>query len=152
MHISPSFWTKYDAFNTSLSLPKRFSPLVYFSFLNLACLSFSLFPSNYTSPFQFPRPFRDRPNNNMAVFVDLEDDDVDLPQPGHNGITPLWTGTGTVPAFESRADTAHVNKNEQQQQHDGEVPADHDDREEAAHESAVEEITRSMTVALGCYP
>lgn len=87
----------------------------------------------------------------MAVFVDLEDDDVDLPQPGHNGITPLWTGAVTVPAFESRADTAHVNKNEQQQ-HDGEVPADHDDREEAAHESAVEEITRSMTVALGCYP
>lgn len=82
----------------------------------------------------------------MAVFVDLEDDDVDLPQPGHNGIKPLWTGTS--PPFESQADTEHVNKSE----HDGEVPAGHGDREEAAHESAVEEITHSMTVALGCYP
>lgn len=82
----------------------------------------------------------------MAVFVDLEDDDVDLPQPGHNGIKPLWPGTALV--SEPPAGTEDTTKSE----NDDEVPADHTDREEAAHESAVEEISHSMTVALGCYP
>lgn len=82
----------------------------------------------------------------MAVFVDLEDDDVDLPQPGHNGIKPLWPGSIAAP--ESQVVMEDVHKNEK----DDQVSADHNDREEAAHESAVEEISHSMTVALGCYP
>lgn len=82
----------------------------------------------------------------MAVFVDLEDDDVDLPQPGHNGIKPLWPGTAPVP--ESQAGMGDAGQSENIDP----VPADHYDREEAAHEPAVEEETHSMTVALGCYP
>lgn len=82
----------------------------------------------------------------MAVFVDLEDDDVDLPQPGHNGIKPVWNGA--APAPKSQAGIEDVNKSE----NDDGVPADRTDREEAAHESAVEELPHSMTVALGCYP
>lgn len=79
----------------------------------------------------------------MAVFVDLEDDDVELSQPGQNGIKSRWTL-----ASESHAGL----EDESKTKNHNEVSADHDDREEAAHESAVEEITHSMTVALGCYP
>lgn len=81
----------------------------------------------------------------MAVFVDLEDDDVDLPQPGHNGIKPLWPGSVAAPESQVVKEDGNKNGNDQ-------VSADHHDREEAAHESAVDEISYSMTVALGCYP
>lgn len=78
----------------------------------------------------------------MAVFVDLEDDDVDLPQQGHNGIKPVWSG---MPPSEPSA--ARADKEEHRL-----VSPDTTDREEAAHEPAVQEDPNSVTVALGCYP
>lgn len=80
----------------------------------------------------------------MAVFVDLEDDDVDLPQQSesYHGIKPVWAGF--APAEPSATAVA---KDEHET-----VFSEHTDREEAAHEPAVEEVPISMTVALGCYP
>lgn len=80
----------------------------------------------------------------MAVFVDLEDDDVDLPQQpeGFNGIKPVWTEFAP-----SEPLATAVAKHEHE-----EAFSENIDREEAAHELAVEEDPNSMTVALGCYP
>lgn len=78
----------------------------------------------------------------MAIFVDLDDDDIDLPQQGHNGIKPVWTG---MPPSEPLA--ARAGKEEHSM-----VSADNAAREEAAHEPAVQEEPNSVTVALGCYP
>ena len=73
----------------------------------------------------------------MAVFVDLDDDDVDPPpQPGL--FKPIWNGTlnghnnATAPSV---------------------LEKDKDDRKEA-HEFAVRENLNqnSTTEALGCYP
>lgn len=85
---------------------------------------------------------------NMAVFVDLEDDDVDIPQPGYNGIKPLWHGTLPTP----EPSTSSSDENENEGRNDNRVSLNQKDREEAAHESAVDEEPNSMTVALGCYP
>lgn len=78
----------------------------------------------------------------MAVFVDLEDEDVDLPRQGHNGIKPVWNGLAP-----SEPSIVGVERGT----YTGLFP-ENTDREEAAHESAVEENPNSMTVALGCYP
>lgn len=78
----------------------------------------------------------------MAVFVDLDDDDVELPQQGHNGIKPVWNGMAPPEPSPPGAD-----KDEH-----ATVSPDKTHREEAAHEPAVHEDPTSMTVALGCYP
>lgn len=90
---------------------------------------------------RFPRA--PLPGTNMAVFVDLEDEDVDLPQQGHNGIKPVWNGL--APSEPSTFGVVEKGT------YCG-VSAENIDREEAAHESAVDESPNSMTVALGCYP
>ena len=78
----------------------------------------------------------------MAVFVDLEDDDVEpLEQQGHSLSKPVWNGTAPP-------DCSVVRGHEEQ---DGAAPPGPDDREEATHEPAVAEAYL-MTVALGCYP
>lgn len=82
----------------------------------------------------------------MAIFVDFEDDDVDLPQPGHNGIKPVWIAPPEVSTItpddktfsEDRPEDSGSYRNSQFQ--------------EAAHEPAVQEPANSVTVALGCYP
>jgi hypothetical protein len=76
----------------------------------------------------------------MAVFVDLEDDDVEPLEQGHNLTKPVWNGN--VPP-----DCSVVHGHEEQ----GDAPPDLYDREEATHEPAVAEA-HLMTVALGCYP
>lgn len=76
----------------------------------------------------------------MAVFVDLEDDDVEPLEQGHGLNKPVWNGAAPP-------DCSVVNGHEKQ---DG-TPPGPDDREEATHEPAVAEV-HPMTVALGCYP
>lgn len=76
----------------------------------------------------------------MAVFVDLEDDDVEPLEQGHGLTKPVWNGTAPP-------DCSVVHGHEG---HDG-APPGPDDREEATHEPAVAEA-HLMTVALGCYP
>ncbi|KAF3760760.1 hypothetical protein M406DRAFT_48282 [Cryphonectria parasitica EP155] len=83
----------------------------------------------------------------MAVFVDLDDDDVDLPQQGLNGMKPVWNGT--LPSETSTRSPLKDDGHSLQ----GPDPSDSIHREEGAHERAVREIyPNSMTVALGCYP
>lgn len=77
----------------------------------------------------------------MAVFVDLDDDDVDpLPQPGL--FKPIWNGAATGPGHH-RSNAAAPSATEK----------DKDHRKEA-HEFAVRENLNqnSTTEALGCYP
>lgn len=76
----------------------------------------------------------------MAIFVDLEDDDVDIPQPGHNGIKPVWTAPPELSTKTLDRNVCSVDRPE------------NPDCQEAAHEYAVQEPANSMTVALGCYP
>ncbi|KKY39607.1 hypothetical protein UCDDA912_g00387 [Diaporthe ampelina] len=76
----------------------------------------------------------------MAVFVDLEDDDVEPLEQGHGLTKPVWNGTAPP-------DCSVVHGHEQH----GNAPPGPDDREEATHEPAVAEA-HLMTVALGCYP
>lgn len=77
----------------------------------------------------------------MAVFVDLEDDDVEPLEQGHGLNKPVWNGNAPP-------DCSVVHGHEE---HDGVPPPGPDDREEATHEPAVAEA-HLMTVALGCYP
>ncbi|CAN8106122.1 unnamed protein product [Discula destructiva] len=89
----------------------------------------------------------------MAIFVDLDDDDVDLPQHDHNVTKPVWNGTSPAPSKPSAVVAARD---------DGDSTAHNDSpsaanaagtsRSEATHEPAVHESPNSMTVALGCYP
>ncbi|KAH8785693.1 hypothetical protein F5883DRAFT_535844 [Diaporthe sp. PMI_573] len=76
----------------------------------------------------------------MAVFVDLEDDDVEPLEQGHGLTKPVWNGNAAP-------DCSVVHGHEEQ----GGAPPGPDDREEATHEPAVAEA-HLMTVALGCYP
>lgn len=75
----------------------------------------------------------------MAVFVDLDDDDVDP----SNAIKPIWNGA--VPPEPSSTHMAGKG-------HDHSPSSDTPHRDEAAHQPAVQEPPNSMTVALGCYP
>lgn len=77
----------------------------------------------------------------MAVFVDLEDDDVEPLEQGHGLNKPVWNGNAPP-------DYSVVHGHEE---HDGVPPPGPDDHEEATHEPAVAEA-HLMTVALGCYP
>ncbi|KUI72901.1 hypothetical protein VM1G_08213 [Cytospora mali] len=79
----------------------------------------------------------------MAVFVDFGDDDVEPPQQGHNLTKPVWNGTAPPADYH--------NDHEYEQKPDDDVSSDRNDREEATHEPAVQEV-HSMTRALGCYP
>lgn len=88
----------------------------------------------------------------MAVFVDLDDDDVDLPHHSLNAMKPVWTGT----APSEPSTTVSTAKNEDDG-NDHTVSSDiisdnNAHRDEAAHEPAVQEPPNSMTVALCCYP
>jgi hypothetical protein len=72
----------------------------------------------------------------MAVFVELDDDDVELPQQGGK---PIWEGM--LPSRPNRTDTD---------------PSQDEGHDREAHDAAVAEhpdINRNfMTEALGCYP
>ncbi|PSR97050.1 hypothetical protein BD289DRAFT_426850 [Coniella lustricola] len=87
----------------------------------------------------------------MAVFVDLDNDDVDLPQQfeAYNGMKPVWLGTTPAPAeyatTEPGLDKKHASAEPVSSAHTV-------DLEEAPYAHAVEEKPNSMTVALGCYP
>lgn len=89
----------------------------------------------------------------MAVFVDLDDDDIDLPQHSLNAMKPVWNGTAPS---EHSTDAATARDEDDGNYH--RMPSDHilDDKNtrlnEAAHEPAVQEPSNSMAVALGCYP
>ncbi|KAJ4421481.1 hypothetical protein N0V82_003746 [Gnomoniopsis sp. IMI 355080] len=91
----------------------------------------------------------------MAVFVDLDDDDVDLPQHGLNAMKPVWNSTAPS---EPSTDAATARDEDVGNNH--RMPSDptFDDknknthRNDAAHEPAVQEPPNSMAVALGCYP
>ncbi|KAG8168596.1 hypothetical protein KVR01_001345 [Diaporthe batatas] len=76
----------------------------------------------------------------MAVFVDLEDDDVEPLEQGHNLARPVWTGNAPPDCSVGHGHEEH-----------NAAPLGPDDREEATHEPAVAEA-HLMTVALGCYP
>ncbi|KAK7722532.1 hypothetical protein SLS64_001069 [Diaporthe eres] len=65
----------------------------------------------------------------MAVFVDLEEDDVEPLEQGHGLNKPVWNGTAPP-------DCSVVHGHEEQ---DG-APPGPDDREEATHEPAVAEL------------
>lgn len=85
----------------------------------------------------------------MAVFVDLDDDDVELPQHGQpHGLKPTWNGT--MPS--GHPNTEPVNGNGDGHHFENRTSSDTTHREEAAHEPAVDETPNSVTVALGCYP
>jgi hypothetical protein len=78
----------------------------------------------------------------MALFVDLDDDDVDATRGTYRGIKPVWNGNDQhTPAATNGS------------HHEPASAPDGHDREEA-HESAVRENPNrnSMTEALGCYP
>lgn len=89
----------------------------------------------------------------MAVFVDLDDDDVDLPQHSLNAMKPVWNGTAP-----SKSSTDATTARDEDDGNKHRVPSDpmNDDnnthRDEAAHELAAQEPSNSMAVALGCYP
>lgn len=90
----------------------------------------------------------------MAVFVDLDDDDVDLPQQSLNAMKPVWSSN---PPSEPSADPATARGDDEgihlQVSSDATTIDNNDaDRDEAAHEPAVQEPSNSMAVALGCYP
>ncbi|KAI3398405.1 hypothetical protein diail_9225 [Diaporthe ilicicola] len=76
----------------------------------------------------------------MAVFVDLEDDDVEPLEQGHSLNKPVWNGTAPPEGF--------VAYGHEKQDRASSGP---DVLEEATHEPAVAEV-HLMTVALGCYP
>lgn len=76
----------------------------------------------------------------MAVFVDLDDDDVEPLEQGHNLTKPVWNGNAPPDCSVGHG----------HEEHSG-APRGPDDREEATHEPAVAEA-HLMTVALGCYP
>lgn len=87
----------------------------------------------------------------MAVFVDLDDDDVDLPQHSLNAMKPVWTGNAP-----SEPSTDAATARDKHCAHDHRTSSDTTNttthRDEAAHEPAVQEPPNSVTVALGCYP
>lgn len=86
----------------------------------------------------------------MAVFVDLDDDDVDIPQHDPRNMKPIWAASFLEPS------TANTIANAQDPNAHNEDPSssssDRPHRNEAAHESAVHESPNSMAVALRCYP
>lgn len=99
-----------------------------------------------------PRPTVPFAIFNMAVFVDLDDDDVDLPQHNPHALKPIWA-LSPSPSEPSTANTATNGQDRDQDAHgDGPSSSDRPHRDEAAHESAVQECPNSLAVALRCYP
>lgn len=86
----------------------------------------------------------------MAVFVDLDDDDVDVPQQSLNAMKPIWNNTAPSPSEPSARDTAMEGRD--WRAYDDRPFSEDLHRNEAAHEPAVQEPANSVTVALGCYP
>lgn len=74
----------------------------------------------------------------MAVFVELDDDDVELPQQGGK---PVWEGI--LPSRHGLLGSKET---------DSEAPREQEQNGKG-HDAAVEESNRSaMAEALGCYP
>lgn len=90
----------------------------------------------------------------MAVFVDLDDDDVDLPQQTLNAMKPIWSSTAPSEPSAEPATTRGENEGIHPKVSSDASTIDNNDadRDEAAHEPAVQEPSNSMAVALGCYP
>lgn len=89
----------------------------------------------------------------MAVFVDLDDDDVDLPQQSLNAMKPVWSSTAPSDPPAEPATTSGEDEVHHPRVSSGKTIDDNDtDRDEAAHEPTVQEPSNSMAVALGCYP
>lgn len=89
----------------------------------------------------------------MAVFVDLDDDDVDLPQQSLNAMKPVWSSAApSDPSVDPATARVEDEANHPKVSSGTTIDDNNADRDEAAHEPAVQEPSNSMAVALGCYP
>lgn len=84
----------------------------------------------------------------MAVFVDLDDDDVDLPQHHPHIVKPVWAPLPSEPSTTNTTTNSHAQNAQEQYP----LSSDRPQCNEADHDSAVQESPNSMAVALGCYP
>lgn len=89
----------------------------------------------------------------MAVFVDLEDEDIEPPQ---NGQPPRWhgSGNGIDDAVKAAAKAAAVAVSSSADHHGTRGNGAHSGSEEEGQRLVVRENPNrnSMTQALGCYP